>query len=351
MVSQETFCHFQYKYQSLFSLLSGHYDFFYQENFGTRPNAPLPSLYILLGKRYETFIVTPSPIAWYFPEAFVKNSGIKEIHHYGNLPFKTKEERNTVGRYIGRDEIQTFDFFIKRIMRAKEPFLGIYISFAAYLPYFDYGQDFRVRPFDGRMIHRYYNNLYLLDCLLKKMFDCLKEIGLLERTVLVIVGDHGQAFRQHHPDNYMHHRYSYNENLETPAIFYQPAIFKPRTIDFPTSHIDIILTLLDALGFSYEPSLFDGESLFQIRLKRNFLYFYGHEGTLSSLSSYLTKIQYSYKKNRCWAFDLKTDPEEQTPLSCHLFKTQWEDLQQFVQYHNEKLLKYNEFVKEREREE
>lgn len=281
-----------------------------------------------------------------FPEPFVRNNGLKEIHHFGNLPFKIREERHALGRYLGRDELQTFDFFIQRVKRAKEPFLGIYISFVAHLPYFDYGEEFRIRGLDGKMINRYYNNLFLLDHLLKKMLEALKETGLGERTILVVLGDHSQAFGQHQPDNFMHYRYSYNENLEIPAFFYQPTLFQPREVEFPTSHVDLIPTLLEALGIPYDPSLFDGESLFQNRPNRKYLFFYGHEGTLSSLSQALVKAQYSVKKNRCWAFDLTFDPEEKLPLDCQSFRIQHEELLQFAYEHDEKLLKYNESMKE-----
>lgn len=332
--------------KAIFSILSGRYDFFRQENFGTRPDASIPSLQKFLGKGYDSFLVTPSPIPWYFPEPFVRNNGLKEIHHFGNLQFKIREEKHALGRYLGRDELQTFDFFIQRVKKGKEPFLGIYISFIAHLPYFDYGEEFRVRSLDGKMINRYYNNLYLLDHLLKKMIEALKETGLLERTILVILGDHGQAFGQHHPDNFMHYRYSYNENLETPAFFYQPTLFQSREVEFPTSHVDLLPTLLDALGIPYDPCLFDGESLFQNRPHRKYLFFYGHEGTLSSLSQNLIKVQYSIKKNRCWAFDLKMDPEEKVPLDCQPFNIQQEELLRFAHEHNEKLLRDNESIKE-----
>lgn len=332
--------------KAIFSILSGRYDFFRQDHFGTRPDASIPSLQIFLGKGYDSFLVTPSPVPWYFPEPFVKNNGLKEIHHFGNLHFKIREEKHTLGRYLGRDELETFDFFTQRVKKGREPFLGIYISFVAHLPYFDYGEKFRIRGLDGKMISRYYNNLYLLDHLLRKMVGVLKETGLLERTILVVLGDHGQAFGQHHPDNFMHYRYSYNENLETPAFFYQPALFPSREIEFPTSHVDLLPTLLDALKIPYDPSLFDGESLFQNRLHRKYLFFYGHEGTLSSLSQDLIKVQYSAKKNRCWAFDLKNDPEEKIPLDCQSFEIQQEELLQFAQEHNEKLLRDNESIKE-----
>ena len=131
--------------KAIFSLFSGLYDFFNRETFGTRPDAEVPAIYNWLGEGYDRFLVTPSSISWYFPTKFVKNSGLREIHSYENLKFKIKEEFHSLGHYIARDEIQTVDFFIQRLSKAREPFLGIYISFAAHFPYFDYGEDYRIR--------------------------------------------------------------------------------------------------------------------------------------------------------------------------------------------------------------
>ena len=333
--------------KAVFSLFSGLYDFFNRENFGTRPDAEVPAIYNWLGEGYDSFLVTPSSISWYFPAKFIKNSGLREIYSYENLKFKIKEEFHSLGHYIARDEIQTVDFFIRRLSKAKEPFLGIYISFAAHFPYFDYGEDYRILEDDGRLVSRYYNNLNLLDHMIKRIVDHLQEQGLLERTILVIMGDHGQAFGQHHPNNFMHYRYSYNENLETPAILYQPVLFKPKVFGFPTSHVDILPTLLDALRIPYPPMVFDGESLFNSKLRRKPIFFYGHEESVSSLDTHLIKVQYSLKKNRSWGFDLKLDPDETNPLDCSLYPLQLEALHKFVSDHDSNLLKYNASLREK----
>ena len=97
------------------------------------------------------------------------------MHHYENLPFKIKETFHSLGRYIARDEVQTVGFFIQRLSQAKEPFMGIYLSFAAHFPYFDYGPEYRFMEDDGRLITRYYNNLNLLDHMIQKIFDHLQK--------------------------------------------------------------------------------------------------------------------------------------------------------------------------------
>ena len=324
-----------------FSIFSGLYDFFHRGTMGVRGDAQIPSLQNFLGAQYDSFLVTPSSSVWYFPLPFLRNGGLREIHTYENLNFKIREELSTLGRYITRDEIQTVDFFLRRIGKAREPFLGMYLSFVAHFPYFDYGPEYRIVENDGKSVSRYLNNLYLLDLLIRRVFEGLRKQGLLERTVLVIVGDHGQAFGQHHPDNYLHYRYSYNVNLEAPVIFHQPALFKPRSFSLPTNHTDILPTLLDALRIPYNPALLDGESLFQRKLKRKYLFFYGHEESISSLSTEGIKVQVSLKKNRCWAFDLKADPGEKNPLDCGPHQAQVEALRHFVLHHDAGLAQYN----------
>ncbi len=328
--------------KAIFSILSGLYDLFDRKNFSTRPDIHIPSLSHFLGENYDTFLITPTSPSWYFPVTFVRNSGLSEIYTYENLNFKTREEQTSLGRYIARDEVQTMDFFIQRLRKAREPFLGIYISFTAHFPYFDYGETYRIRMDEKSLKDRYYNNLHLLDHLIKRIYEHLESSGQLDRTLFIIVGDHGQAFGQHHPNNYMHYRYSYNENLETPAIFYQPRLFKPREVDWPTSHVDLLPTLLDAMEISYDPIIFDGKSLFQKRMEDKTIFFYGLEGCISSLDRNWIKVQHSLKDHRSWVFDLKIDPEENQPLEASRFPLQLEHLLRYTKSHDQRLLQYND---------
>ena len=135
--------------------------------------------------------------------------------------------------------------------------------------------------------------------------------------------------------------YSYNENLEAPAILYQPALFKPRVFEFPTSHVTLLPTLLDAIRISYSPAVLDGESLFNNGPRQKPIFFYGYEESISSLDSDQIKVQYSLKRKRCWAFDLKMDPDEKNPLDCSSYSPRLEALRKFTRNHDSNLLKYS----------
>ncbi len=77
------------------------------------------------------------------------------------------------------------------------------------------------------------------------------------------------------------------------------------------------------------------------------IFFYGYEESISSLDPQLIKVQYSLKKKRCWAFDLKIDPDEKNPLDCSLYPLQLEALQKYVGDHDSNLLKYNASLREK----
>ncbi|HQP49896.1 MAG TPA: sulfatase-like hydrolase/transferase, partial [Spirochaetota bacterium] len=162
----------------------------------------------------------------------------------------------------------------------------------------------------------------------------------LDNTIIVIAGDHSEAFGQHF-DNWCHARQSYNENFRVPTLIYQPQLFAPKTIPYATTHADILPTLLDAMGIEFNRKLIQGESLLQKRLRRKYIFLYGNENTITSVSTDNIKVQHSFKDNQCWAFDLTKDPGEKTKLNCSAYPGQQESLMFFHQYQHHILNAYN----------
>ena len=325
--------------RGIFSLFSGLYVMPEVSIFDVRKDIYLPSLGSYLGERYHRFLVTPGSLDWYFPHAFFLHSGMSELFGYHAVPIRKNAPG---GRSHARDEAETVGFFLRRLdehARSGAPFLAVYYSFLAHWPYPDYGKETHiVNP--TRPLFAYYNDLSYLDTQLERIVKHLEEKQLLERTILVLVGDHGEAFGQH-PHNYTHSRMSYNENLRTPAILYHPALFPPRRITEPTSHVDILPTLLDATGVSYDKDLLQGESLFQDAFRRRYIFTYGNEDTLSSVSSTLIKLQVSLRDGACWVFDLKSDPEERRRLGCQAHAEQHHALLLYRKHQTAALRRYN----------
>ena len=321
--------------RALFSMLSGVYPSPRVQMFCTKPDVMIPSLRTFLGNGYDAMFVTPGSLDWFFPKGFMLNSGFKDLYGYKEIPGRVVRDS------YGKNDIDAVTFFIDRLKKsADRPFIGVYYSFAAHWPYVDFGEEFRIFRNTENRLSRYYNNINMLDRQIKRIFDYLKESQLIDKTIVVILGDHGEAFNQH-PGVWIHSRNSYNENVMVPALIYQPRLFTPAKVTVPTTHADIVPTLLDAMGIDYNRRLIQGESLLGKRLRRKYIFLFGNENTITTVSMDRIKLQYSFKDKSCWVFDLNKDPGELKKLPCEGYGEQMQAMMFYHQYQPKILDEYN----------
>ena len=103
----------------------------------------------------------------------------------------------------------------------------------------------------------YDNEVAFTDGQIGGLFDRLRAAGQLERTLIVIVADHGEALGDH--GEATHGLFAYDATLHIPLIVAGPAI-RPQVVDVPVGQADVMPTLLDLLGVALPPQL-DGRSL------------------------------------------------------------------------------------------
>lgn len=325
--------------RSIFSIFSGLNPMPELRIYAMNKGIGYPSLVTFFGPEYGSFLVTPASLRWYFPRHYFDRRGPQKIYDYYGVPTR----RTAPDVPHARHEEDAVSFFIQRLTRLarqKKPFFATYYSFVAHWPYPDFGPRYHRFPM-SRKRWRYLNNLYLLDVQIKRVYDRIAELKLLDDTIFIFVGDHGEAFGQH-KSNWTHARHSYNENYQTPMIFWQPALFKPRVVPGPTSHIDILPTLLDAMGIDYNELLIQGESLFQDKLRREYIFLFGNEDTLSSVSHDGIKLQIAFKqRGKCWVYDLNKDPDEHKRLSCKHYQRQKTATLAYRKYQRRLLRGYN----------
>ena len=329
--------------RTIFSLFSGLYPMPNYRIYAMRKGLAYPSLFTLAHDAgdYQSLLVTPASLGWYFPRDFFRLSGPRSLYDYATV--KVKEAPKPAH---ARHEEASVGFFIKKLRSvAQRPFVAVYYSFVAHWPYPDFGKRYERYP-PGRKLYRYLNNLYLLDTQIERIFTAVKELGLAQRTIFVMVGDHGEAFGQH-KGNWTHSRHSFNENYQTPMVFHQPRLFTPREVFLPTTHVDVLPTLLDAMNIPHNPRLLQGESLFQDVLRRRYVFLYGNEDTLSSVSREGIKLQISFKQRKCWVYDLKADPTEQRRRSCKNHGEQHKAALAYQAYQRKLLVAYNKAAQDK----
>ena len=295
---------------SIFAMLSGLYPAPQMQMFAITPDNYAPALPRLLPKNYEKFLYTPGKLSYFFPKAFLQHSGLTELVGFA----ESSVTRVPPGEGLCKDEVEVMTTFLARLERAHEPFFGIYYSYVPHWPYTDYGPSTRRYSGDQRL-DQYHNSLWLLDTQIARVVEQLRKQGALDRTILLLSGDHGEAFGQH-ARNWAHARGSYRENFETPAVLWQPRLFPPRRIDHETQHVDLVPTLLDALRIPYDDNLLQGESLFQDRWRRKVQFFWANEGMVTAQRDDGIKMSWSPLDKRCRVVDLHADREELHPQPC-----------------------------------
>ena len=190
----------------------------------------------------------------------------------------------------------------------------------------------------------YYNNLRTLDTQLQRVYEHLVQTGLADRTILVIVGDHGEAFGQH--PGVWSHTFGFNEEMfRVPLLFWQPKLIPPQVITFPTSHVDILPTLLDILGFPDDESRFQGESVLRGTPRRKYIFTMdAHSEYISAIGPQMDKVIVGFYKNYLGAFNLTKDPGEKLPLDEKHFLPQAEAIIKFRNYQSGLIDRYNQAI-------
>ncbi len=320
--------------RAIFSILSGLYPMPHRQMLSTRPGLEIPSLASWLDAS-EAFLVTPSRLQSYFPRSWLQTTGLSEMYGFDELP------KSAAGRPqwpSGRNELDAVDFFVQRLGRAKEGFLGVYYSYAPHYHYYDYGERWQIAPDTDDPLHRYVNNLRLLDGQIGRLFGQLRDDGRLDRTAVVLVGDHGEAFGEHE-GNWTHSRHSFEENLRTPAILWQPRLFPPGRVQAPTTHVDLLPTLLHALGRPVAPPALQGVALAAGATPgRTYTFSYGNEDTLTSVRWDRRKVQWRRATDTCVVFDLGKDPAESAATTCPTDDAQVDALLRYERFQRALLL-------------
>ena len=101
-----------------------------------------------------------------------------------------------------------------------------------------------------RMYNGYRNSIHYVDSVVGPILGALKRRGLLDRTIVVVTGDHGQEFYEH---GFFGHGSAFTpEQTHVPLIIHVPGLAF-REHDHLTQHQDLPATVLALLGVNDPP--------------------------------------------------------------------------------------------------
>jgi arylsulfatase A-like enzyme len=259
---------------------------------------------------YRTAFVTPSDLDWADWRTFLDGRGFGDVMDHRQLPCQTllsswgMEDRCAVDgmiRFIEKEPARPFFLMAwsQQTHHPYEPTPGV--------PLIGFVREAVADAYD---LNRYLNVLHETDRHIARLFETIRRAGLEQDTLVVITGDHGQAFGDPH-ESYMQGRTVYEEDVNVPLLFWYPRLYK-KAVRSATigSHVDLAPTIADIAGF---PAAADwqGRSLFApARVPRAYFYVAEDHFTLG-VREENWKYLFDLREGAEQLYDLDGDPTEQ----------------------------------------
>jgi choline-sulfatase len=176
-----------------------------------------------------------------------------DVYQHPHSPFQPVRESPTITETSTDEGAVEAALEFLRINGSKRWFLYMHL-----MDVHEYIYDLDSALFGTDHVAIYDNSIRHTDSVIGVFLDYLAEDGYLDKTVIVIAADHGEAFGERGYDG--HAREVFRETTEVPFIVSFPFRLEPGiVVRSHTSNVDVMPTLLDLIGLSAAPGV-DGRS-------------------------------------------------------------------------------------------
>ena len=309
---------------SLVALLTSTYPWL-STQFVTRefPHFPVHSLMNELRKYgYRTAYLTSADGTFDGQDEFLAHHGAEVREDYRTIPcdrtINTGGFEQAVHDLVARRQYFegvhddcTVDALIRWIDTSHDrPFFALMWTFMTHHPYFVAGEetDFGV---GNESLNRYLNALRAGDAALGRVLKHLEDIGLADSTLVVVLGDHGEAFGRH--GQVAHAANIYEENVHIPFFLINPRAFNGEESSVVGGIVDIGPTILDILHLPM-PGDWQGRSLFAQRRSPRTYFFTPWADLIYGYRQGNNKYIYNVTTNEFSFYDVSADPDESRNL-------------------------------------
>ena len=205
---------------------------------------------VLLDAGYDVQAYTSAAFTYpEFDRTIFARVPVEQLHEAGHGPPGWENDRRQVGALLASldsrpAERPFFRFMFFESPHAPYDFPPDAIVRPDYLEDLDYitlDDDVPIEP----VRNRYLNACHHLDTQFARVFAGLEERGLLDSTIVIVTGDHGEEFREH--GHWGHNSAFTDAQTRTPLLLYVPGR-TPARVTGLSSHLDLPATLLALLG-------------------------------------------------------------------------------------------------------
>jgi phosphoglycerol transferase MdoB-like AlkP superfamily enzyme len=275
---------------------------------------PVPCLASLLKEQgYSTAFFQSSTKDFEDFSGLVKNFGYEDYYPLESMDTEGFKQSNYFG-YEDDIMLKPSEQWLKE--HKDKPFLAEYLMGTGHHDYQCLGLRYGDQSFsEDDSINRYLNCIRNQDFFLRNIFDQYEKLGLYDKTIFVLYGDHGEGFGEH--GRYQHDDTIWEEGLKVPLIIHAPGVLDGvERVKGPSNHTDILPTVLDLLGYEVKNGEYPGYSLLRPSPEdRTLMFSCFHEEQCLARIKGSEKYIYHYGNQPDEIFDLSQDPLEKQNLA------------------------------------
>ncbi|MFD1038482.1 LTA synthase family protein [Virgibacillus byunsanensis] len=188
-------------------------------------------------------------------------------HFYGEDAYEVNEG-NSVG--WGLKDKPFFEQSIKYLQSQEEPFYSKFITLTHHFPFELDEEDRSIDPYDSNSntLNNFFPTARYTDESLEEFFSKLKQAGLYEDSIIVMMGDHNGISENHNKamaqylDKDEITPYDFTQLQRVPFFIHIPGHDKGKVMSKVSGQIDIKPTILHMLGIETDNNMLFGEDLF-----------------------------------------------------------------------------------------
>ena len=203
--------------------------------------------------------------------------------------------------------------------KGKKFFLWLHLPY----PHHPYVKHSHIFEFGNKDIDRYDNEIRYADTLLQNFYEALEKRRLLDKTIMIVMADHGEEFFDH--GGQYHNSTVYDEQIHVPLLLKIPGM-QGRRIYENVQLIDLSATLLNLAGAGQGND--QQGRVFSFLLKEDKAYTdigslgwdnWALSGPVGSFQKFSLikddwKLDYNMKNNFYALYDIEDDPHQQNNL-------------------------------------
>jgi len=202
-----------------------------------------------------------------------------------------------------KKELESLYKLVEDIDKEKKT-MNVHLTYMTHYPYYDYHSE---KPADGTL-ESYKRSMKSQDKIIKKFIDRLKDKKIYKKSMIVIIGDHGQAFGEHRTYT---HGALFNEVLKVPAIIHSSQFERQYKIKELTDNSMVLPTIYSILNKKEA-----NNSIFSKKLSKRIFSYQNNSISFIDRESKEKVIMNFVGPNKCVKYNLSLDKEEKNKKEC-----------------------------------